>query len=112
MRSALEGLLEAKKIKKFLCRIEIREVFKLSKQGIVAGCYVIKGKVLRKANVDVIRDSEIVFSGKIGSLKRFKDDVREVTEGMECGITVDGFNQIKAGDIIEAYDIETIAQKL
>src|SRR3989339_889860 len=112
VRSALEGLLEAKKIKKFLCRIEIREVFKLSKQGIVAGCYVIKGKVLRKANVDVIRDSEIVFSGKIGSLKRFKDDVREVTEGMECGITVDGFNQIKAGDIIEAYDIETIAQKL
>lgn len=112
IRNALEGLLEAKKFKKFLCRIEIREVFKLSKQGIVAGCYVLKGKVQRKANVDVIRDDEIVYSGKIGSLKRFKDDVKEVTEGMECGITVDGFNQIQAGDIIEAYNVEVVAQKL
>jgi len=112
MRKALEGLLEAKTKKNFLSRIEIREVFKLSKQGIVAGCYVKKGKVQRKVHVDVIRNEEIVFSGTIGSLKRFKDDVREVSEGMECGITVDGFDKIQAGDVLEAYELEKIVQKL
>jgi len=112
MRKALEGLLEAKTKKNFLSRIEIREVFKLSKQGIVAGCYVEKGKVHRKASIDIIRNEETVFSGTIGSLKRFKDDVREVSEGMECGITINGFDKIQSGDIIEAYDLETIVQKL
>jgi len=112
MRNALEGLLEAKTKKNFLSRIEIREVFKLSKQGIVAGCYVQKGKVHRKANIDIIREDEVIYSGTISSLKRFKDDVRDVTEGMECGITIDGFNKYEKGDIIEAYELESIAQKL
>lgn len=112
MRKALEGLLEAKTKKNFLSRIEIREVFKLSKQGTVAGCYVQKGKVHRKAHVDVIRDEEVIFSGVIGALKRFKDDVRDVTEGMECGIKLDGFDKYQQGDIIEAYEIESIAQTL
>ncbi len=112
MKKALEGLLEAKIKKNFLSRIEIREVFKLSKQGIVAGCYVQKGKVHRKAKADIIRDGEVVFSGTIGSLKRFKDDVKDVTEGMECGVTIDGFNKYEQGDIIEAYEVESIAQTL
>ncbi len=112
MKKALEGLLEAKIKKNFLSRIEIREVFKLSKQGIVAGCYVQKGKVHRKAQADIIRDGEVVFSGTIGSLKRFKDDVKDVTEGMECGVTIDGFNKYEQGDIIEAYEVESIAQTL
>jgi translation initiation factor IF-2 len=112
IRNALEGMLEAKTRKKSISRIEIRQVMKLSKAGIVAGCYVQKGRVSRKALVDVLRNDEVVYSGKISSLKRFKDDVREVTEGMECGITIDGFDKIEAGDIIEAFELEMIAQKL
>ena len=112
MIKALEGLLEPKTKKKFLSRIEIRQVMKLSKSGIVAGCYVQKGKVTRKANVDVIRNGEIVYSGVLSSLKRFKDDVREVGEGLECGLTVGGFDQIQAGDVLEAYELEKILRKL
>jgi translation initiation factor IF-2 len=112
IKNALEGLLEAKTKKHFLSRIEIREVFKLSKHGIVAGCYVQKGRVHRKAQADIVRDGEVVFSGRIGSLKRFKDDVKDVTEGMECGVTLEGFDKYEKGDIIEAYEIESIAQKL
>ena len=112
MRKALEGLLEPKTRKKFMARIEVRQVFKLSKSGIVAGCFVQKGKVSRKANVDVLRNGEIVFSNIISSLKRFKDDVRDVGEGMECGITVQGFDAIQTGDVLEAYELEKIARKL
>ncbi len=112
MRNALEGLLDAKVNKKFISRIEIREVFKLSRSGFVAGCYVTKGKVHRKASVDIMREDEVVHTGKISSLKRFKEDVKDVNEGMECGITLEGFDKYKVGDIIEAYEIESIAQKL
>ncbi|MBF0532404.1 MAG: translation initiation factor IF-2 [Candidatus Omnitrophica bacterium] len=112
IRAALEGMLDAKKIKRFIGRVEIREVFKLTKHGIVAGCYVQKGKITRKVSADVIRNGEIVFSGHISSLKRFKDDVREVTEGMECGITVSNFTGYEKSDLIEAYEVDSIAQKL
>lgn len=112
IRNALEGMLEAKSRKKPVARVEIRQVFKLSKHGIIAGCYVQKGKVLRKAHVDIVRNGAIVFSGTISSLKRFKDDVREVIENMECGIAVGGFDKYEVGDIIEVYDLEMIAQKL
>jgi translation initiation factor IF-2 len=112
MKKALEGLLEAKIKKNYISHVEIREVFKLSKQGVVAGCYVLKGKVQRKANADIMRGGEVVFTGTIGTLKRFKDDVRDVTEGMECGIKVDGFDKYEKGDTIEIYEIESIAQTL
>ena len=112
MKNALEGLLEAKIEKHFLGRVEIREVFRLSKQGVVAGCYVQKGKVHRKAHADIVRDGDVIFSGVIGTLKRFKDDVRDVTEGMECGIKLDGFDKYQKEDVIEVYEIESIAQKL
>jgi len=112
MKKALEGLLEVKTKKNFLSRIEIREVFKLSKQGIVAGCYVQKGKVNRKAHADIVRDGEIVFTGVISALKRFKDDVKDVTEGMECGIKLEGYDEYEKGDIIEAYELESIPQTL
>lgn len=112
IKNALEGLLEPKTKKKFLSRIEVRQVFKLSKSGMVAGCFVQKGKVIRKANVDVLRNGQVVFSGSIGSLKRFKDDVREVAEGMECGISIHNFDQVQPGDTIEAYELEKIARKL
>lgn len=112
MHKALEGLLEAKEKKTFISRAEVREVFNLTKRGKIAGCYVQKGKVNRKATVDVIREDEIIFSGNLSSLKRFKDDVKEVTEGMECGIAVEGFSDYQKGDLIEAYHIEKIVQRL
>ncbi len=112
MKNALEGLLDPKVRRKILSRIEIRQVFKLSKSGIIAGCYVLKGRLLRKAHADILRNDAIVHTGIIASLKRFKDDVREVSEGMECGIGVSGFDKYEPGDIIEAYELESIAQKL
>ena len=102
-------LLDAKIRKKFLGRVEIREVFKLSKQGTVAGCYVTKGRVTRKDHVDVVRNGEPVYTGTVSGLKRFKDDVKEVTEGTECGISFAGIYRFEAGDIIEATT--KIAQK-
>jgi translation initiation factor IF-2 len=112
MKAALEGLLEPKIKRIFLGRVEVRQVFKLSKAGIVAGCFVQKGKVNRSASIDLIRNGEKVYEGKISSLKRFKDDVREVQEGFECGITLSNYTDIKSGDIIEVYDIQKIARKL
>ncbi len=110
--SALEGLLEPKIKKRFLGQIEVRQVFKLSKSGIVAGCFVKKGEINRNANVDLIRNGQKIYEGKISSLKRFKDDVREVQEGFECGITLSNHDDIKTEDIIEAFEIEKITRKL
>lgn len=112
IKNALEGLLDAKAKKKFLSRIEVRQVFKLSRSGVIAGCYVLKGKVHRKAKIDVVRAEAVIYTGSISSLKRFKDDVRDVNEGMECGIGIEGFDKYEPGDIFEAYDLEMIAQKL
>ena len=112
LRKALEGLLAPKLKRHFIGRVEVRNVFKLSRSGIVAGCYVQKGKVRNKVQVEVVRNGVVVHSGHISTLKRFKDDVKEVTEGFECGITVSHFDTIGVGDIIEAFDIESIARKL
>jgi translation initiation factor IF-2 len=105
-------MLEPKLKKVFLGRVEVRKVFKTSRSGAVAGCFVAKGQVNRNAKVTVLRNGEPVFEGSIASLKRFKDDVREVAEGFECGVTIGGFEQIQEGDTIEAYEIEKIARKL
>jgi translation initiation factor IF-2 len=112
IKAALEGMLEPKLKKVFLGRAEIRKVFKLSRAGTVAGCFVSKGKFTRTALINLIRNGEVVFEGKLSSLKRFKDDVREVAEGFECGMGLSGFDDIREGDIIEAYDVEKIARKL
>lgn len=113
VKAALEGMLEPKLKKIFAARIEIRKVFKLSSRaGAVAGCFVLKGKVQRNSAVSVIRNGEVVFEGKLSSLKRFKDDVREVQEGFECGLTIGGFDDIREGDIVEAYNVEKIARTL
>ncbi len=112
IKAALEGLLEPKIKKNFLGRVEIRQVFKLSRSGIVAGCFVTKGKINRQATVSLVRNGEAIFEGQLSSLKRFKDDVREVSEGFECGITLGGFDGFAAGDVIEAFEIEKIARKL
>lgn len=112
IKKALEGLLAPKLKRHFVGKIEIRNVFKLSKSGIVAGCYVQKGKVRSKSQIDIVRNGNIIYTGHISSLKRFKDDVKEVAENFECGITINNFTDIQVGDIIEAFDIEQIARRL
>jgi translation initiation factor IF-2 len=87
---------------------EVRNTFKVSKIGTIAGCMVVDGKIVRNAEARIVRDGIVIYEGKIDSLKRFKDDVREVAQGYECGISFEKFNDIKEGDIIEAYVMETV----
>ncbi len=112
IKAAVEGMLDPKLKRVFLGRAEVRKMFKLSHSVIIAGCFVTKGKINRNCAITLMRNGAVAFEGKISSLKRFKDDVREVDEGFECGIAVGGFDQLVEGDIIEAYDIEKIARKL
>lgn len=113
VKKALEGLLEPTLREKALGRAEVRQIFPISRIGTVAGCYVVDGYISRSCDgIRVIRDNIVVYEGKIGSLKRFKDDVKEVQTGYECGIMVENFNDIKVGDILENYIIEKIATKL
>jgi translation initiation factor IF-2 len=112
LKAALEGMLEPKIKKLFLGRAEVRKVFKLSRAGVVAGCFVSKGKILRSSTVNLMRNGQSVFEGKISALKRFKDDVKEVGEGVECGVSLVDLQEIQEGDVIEAYEIQKIARKL
>jgi len=112
VKAAMEGLLEPSYIERALGRVEIRQIFNISKVGTIAGSYVVDGKVLRDASVRLLRDGRVVHAGKIGSLRRFKDDVREVLSGQECGIGLLNYNDIHAGDVLEAYELEEIAPKL
>ncbi|ERM92376.1 translation initiation factor IF-2 [Caldanaerobacter subterraneus] len=108
VKAAMKGMLEPKYKEVELGRAEVRAVFKIPGVGNVAGCYVLSGKITRNADVRVVRDGIVIYEGKIASLKRFKDDVREVQQGFECGIGIEKFNDIKEGDIIEAYTMEEI----
>ncbi|MBK5282280.1 MAG: translation initiation factor IF-2 [Nitrospiraceae bacterium] len=113
IKAAMEGLLEPTLKERTLGRAEVRQVFNVSKAGVIAGAYVVDGMITRAAvGVRVLRDNVVVYEGKLGSLRRFKDDVREVQQGYECGVSVENFNDVKAGDIIEAYAIDKIAAKL
>jgi translation initiation factor IF-2 len=112
VRAAMEGLLEPEYKEVVQGRAEVRELFKVPKIGTIAGCYVTDGKIMRSANLKLVRDSVVVFDGKILSLKRFKDDAREVLAGFECGIGIDGFNDIHVGDVIESYINEQLERKL
>ncbi len=112
VKAAIVGMLEPKIKKSFLGRAEVRKVFRLTKAGTVAGCFVTKGKITRSAPVSLVRNGEHKFEGAIKALKRFKDDVREVTEGFECGISLQGFDALQEGDVIEAFEIQKIAQTL
>ncbi|OPY84444.1 MAG: Translation initiation factor IF-2 [Syntrophus sp. PtaU1.Bin208] len=112
VRAAMEGLLEPEYREVVLGRAEVRDLFRVPKVGTVAGSFVLDGKVIRKANVKLVRDGVTVFDGKIASLRRFKDDVKEVLAGFECGIGIDGFNDLRLGDLIEAYVSEKVERKL
>ncbi|MBT8488702.1 MAG: translation initiation factor IF-2 [Gemmatimonadetes bacterium] len=110
--AALEGMLAPEKRETIEGTAEVREVFKVSKVGTIAGCYVSEGRIDRKGHARLIRDGIVVYDGEIGSLKRFKDDVKEVREGFECGIGIQNFNDIKVGDLIECYTVEEVARTL
>jgi hypothetical protein len=108
MELALKGMLEPKFKEVILGNATVRQTFRVTGAGTIAGCYIKSGKITRSAEVRLIRDSVVVYEGKIDSLKRFKDDAKEVTEGYECGIGLDKFNDIKEGDVIEAFVKEQI----
>ncbi len=111
VEKAMMGLLAPDEHEVELGKVQIREVFKISRSGKIAGCYVTEGKITRDAQIRIVRDGILVFEGKLESLRRFKDDVREVAEGYECGISIHNFNDIQEGDIIEAYKVESIARE-
>ena len=112
VRSALEGMLAPSLSEEVLATVEIRETFKVSKVGTIAGCFVKEGKISRGNKVRLVRDGLVVYEGGIASLKRFKDDVRDVEQGFECGLAIDGFNDIKVGDIVEAFKTVETKRKL
>jgi translation initiation factor IF-2 len=112
VRSAMEGMLRPEEREVILGEAEVRDVFKISRIGTIAGCSVRSGVINRQGRVRIVRDGVEIFDGTIASLKRFKDDVREVREGFECGIQVENFNDIKSGDVIECYRTENVARTL
>ena len=112
IKAAIEGMLSPEIEEKITCNIEVRDIFKITKVGTVAGCFVLDGKVTRNSRIRVIRDGIVVYTGLLGSLKRFKDDVKEVSSGYECGLNIDKFNDIKVGDIVEGYEETEVKRKL
>jgi len=112
IKAAMEGMLEPIAKEVFLGRAQVRQMFSGSKVGTIAGCYVVKGKIPRNAIVKLVRNGKIIYEGKISSLKRFKDDIKEAAEGFECGIVLSNHNDIKEGDTIEAFEIQKIARRL
>ena len=112
MTLAMEGMLAPTTEEKIVCNIEIRETFKISKVGTIAGCMVLDGKLNRKTGVRIIRDGVVIYTGSLSSLKRFKDDVQEVQKGYECGLSIENFNDIKVNDIVEGYEEVEIKRTL
>lgn len=108
IESAMQGMLDPEFEEKVIGQAEVRQTFKVTKVGTIAGCYVIDGKITRDSGVRIIRDGVVVFEGKLDTLKRFKDDVKEVAQNYECGITIERYNDLKEGDIIEAYVMEEV----
>jgi len=112
IRAAMEGMLAPKYRQEVTARAEVRQVFRISSIGAVAGCFVLEGKITRGQNARVIRDDVIVYESRIEGLRRFKDDVRDVASGFECGIKMQNFDDTKEGDIIEAYTMIELERRL
>ncbi|GAO27987.1 translation initiation factor IF-2 [Geofilum rubicundum] len=112
IKAAMEGMLSPEIKETIVSTVEVREVFKITKVGTVAGCMVKEGKIKRNSKIRLIRDGIVIYTGDLGSLKRFKDDVKEVASGFECGLNINNFNDIKEGDIIEAYEETEVSRKL
>ncbi|HVD68205.1 MAG TPA: EF-Tu/IF-2/RF-3 family GTPase, partial [Actinomycetota bacterium] len=112
IKAALSGLLKPEQRERILGEAEVRQTFRVPKLGVVAGSYVRSGVIRRNASVRLVRDGVIVYDGRIGSLRRFKDDAAEVREGFECGIGLENYQDVKEGDIIEAYEVEEFARSI
>ena len=112
IKNAMEGMLEPTEEEKIMGNVEVRETYKISKIGTIAGCFVTNGNIIRKNKIRLIRDGIVIFTGKIKQLKRFKEDANEVKSGYECGISIEDFNDIKVGDVIESFEIQEIKRKL
>jgi translation initiation factor IF-2 len=112
VRSALSGMLKPGEREEELGRAEIRTIFRVPRIGVVAGCYVTDGRIERDAQARLVRDGVVVYEGKIGSLRRFKDDVKEVAQGYECGIAIEGYQDVKEGDVIEAFEVHEVARSI
>jgi translation initiation factor IF-2 len=112
VKDAMEGMLSSKFEEKIVATVEIREVYKISKVGTIAGCMVLDGKIDRKNKIRLIREGIVIYSGELGSLKRFKDDAKDVAKGYECGLNIANYNDIKENDIVEAYEMVEVKQKL
>ena len=111
IKDAIEGMLEPVMKEEIVCSVEVLEIFKITKVGTVAGCVVREGKLQRSTPIRVIRDGIVIYTGKLGSLKRFKDDVKEVTTGQDCGLNIESFNDIRVGDIVEGYEQVEVKRK-
>jgi translation initiation factor IF-2 len=112
VRAALTGLLAPERREEELGHAEVRALFRVPRVGVVAGCYVQQGKIVRGSRARLVRDGVIVYDGRIDSLRRFKEDVREVAENYECGIGLENFQDVKEGDVIEAYEVREVARSL
>ena len=112
IRLAMVGLLEPLLQERVIGHANIKEIFKVPKVGAIAGCQVTDGKIDRKAKIRLLRDDVVVFDGKIASLRRFKEDAKEVMSGYECGIGLENFNDVKPGDIFEVYEVDEVAAEL
>jgi translation initiation factor IF-2 len=112
VKAAMEGLLAPTQVEKLIGKAEVRQIFRISKAGNIAGSMIVEGLVRRSSMVKLFRDGAEIWAGKLSNLKRFKDDVREVKEGFDCGISLEGFDEVQPGDIIQAYEIETVKQTL
>ena len=112
VKAAMEGMLAPSFVEKITSNVEIREVFKITKVGTIAGCMVLDGKITRNSKIRIIRDGVVIYSGELASLKRFKDDVKEVATGYECGLNIHNFNNIEVGDIVESYEQVEVKRKL
>ena len=112
VKNAMAGLLAPIKKEIPLGRVEIRETFNIPKLGTIAGCFVVNGLVKRSGHVRLLRDNKVIYEGRIGTLRRFKDDAREVQSGYECGLSIEGYNDIKIGDELEVFDVQEVAATL
>ena len=112
IKAAMEGMLAPTFEEKIVANVEIRETFKISKVGTIAGCMVLDGKINRNSKIRIIREGVVIYTGELASLKRFKDDVKEVSAGYECGLNIQNFNNIEVGDIVEAYENVEVKRKL
>src|SRR5205085_635547 len=112
LRAAMEGMLEPEEVEETIGELEVLELFKASRVGTIAGSRVNEGRIVRNADVRVVRDGTVVWTGKVGSLRRFKDDVSEVENGQECGVTLDGFADVKVGDVLEVFQTKQVEKTL